>query len=297
MGQIAKLSPHLTFKPWGGTKLKAIKGISSKEALGETWEISTHRDGVSKLGDMFLSDICKLSYLFKFIDTQDNLSIQVHPGDEYAQIYENDLGKTECWIILEARPGAGIYLGLKNGISKKEFKTAIENNLKVDQYLNFIPVSVGDYFYVPYGTIHALGADILLAELQQSSGVTYRVWDWNRVDDLGNPRPLHVEKAIDVINFDSDFNQKLLLKKHNLFASDLFQKVVDHPMFKADLLTLQSGESKEVRLLNQEGVSCLSGEVLIDEIPYSKFQSGICLKEGVVTIVAKEKARLLMMRG
>ncbi len=296
MGKLVKLNPSATFKIWGGKKLSKIKQINSSEPLGETWEISTHKDGTCFLGDKPLSQFCELSYLFKYIDTSDNLSIQVHPGDEYANEHENEKGKTECWIILEAEAGAGIYLGLKSGITKKEFKTAIENNLEVDKYLNFIPVKAGDYFYVPFGAIHALGDGLTLAETQQSSGVTYRVWDWNRVDSNGKSRELHIDKAMDVSNFSSSFNSDLVSNPKNIFETQGHQKIVEHPEFKADLLSVTETEVKEVRLSSKEGISVLVGEVEIDGETYTQYESGICLDAGLVSINATKSSKIILIR-
>lgn len=296
MGILAKLTASPTFKIWGGEKLSKIKQIKSSRPLGETWEISTHKDGTSLLGDKPLSDFCKLSYLFKYIDTSDNLSIQVHPGDEYASKHENEKGKTECWIILSAEVGSGIYLGLKEGITKKEFKTAIENNLEVDKYLNFVEVKAGDYFYVPYGAIHALGKGLTLAETQQSSGITYRVWDWNRVDKQGQSRKLHVDNAMAVSNFSSDFNKNLVAHPKNLFESSGHQKIVEHPEFKADLLSITEGETKDIRLTTKEGISLLSGEISIDGEDYFQYDSGICLDAGIISINAKSPSKIILIR-
>ncbi len=296
MGKLVKLKAAPTFKIWGGEKLSKIKQINSKDPLGETWEISTHKDGTCLLGDKPLSEFCKLSYLFKYIDTSDNLSIQVHPGDDYASKHENENGKTECWIILSAEAGAGIYLGLKEGITKKEFKTAIENNLEVDKYLNFVEVKAGDYFYVPYGAIHALGRGLTLAETQQSSGVTYRVWDWNRVDSSGRSRQLHISQAMDVGNFSIEFNKDLVSNPKNVFQFQGHQKLVEHPEFKADLLTISRDETKEVRLTSKEGLSVLEGEVTIDGETYSLYDSGICLNEGMISISAKKSAKIILIR-
>lgn len=296
MGILVKLTASPTFKIWGGEKLSKIKQIKSSESLGETWEISTHKDGTCFLGDKYLSDFCKLSYLFKYIDTSDNLSIQVHPGDDYASEHENEKGKTECWIILDSEDGAGIYLGLKEGITKKEFKTAIENNLAVDKYLNFIPVKAGDYFYVPYGAIHALGKGLTLAETQQSSGITYRVWDWNRVNEHGKSRELHVEKAMDVSNFSPEFNKNLIAHPKNVFVSTGHQKIVEHPEFKVELLSIAEGETKDIRLVNREGLSILNGAVTIDGVDYSQYESGICLEEGMITINSKLSSKIILIR-
>ncbi len=257
---LSKLEPKFTYKIWGGTKLSQIKNHTCETPLGETWEISTHEDGPSLLGGVPLNKFCDLSYLVKFIDTSDNLSVQVHPGDEYAKEHENSMGKTECWIILESAPGCGIYLGFKEGITKKEFKTAVDNGLNVQEYLNFIPTSPGDYFYVPYGAVHAIGVGVTLCEVQQNSGITYRVWDWNRVDDKGVGRELHIDKALDVLNFSADFNLKLIQMK-NIFKGSGLQKVVDHKDFKAEILLLEADQKKELNLSVKEGTCHFIGKL------------------------------------
>jgi mannose-6-phosphate isomerase len=292
---LSKLTPHSSFTIWGGSQLSKIKQIVSSEKLGETWEISTLDKGPSKIGSQNLNELCSLSYLVKFIDTSDNLSVQVHPGDEYAKTHENSKGKTECWIILAAKEDAGIYLGFKKGITKKEFRTAIENSLDVNNYLNYIPVKPGDFFYVPSGSVHAIGSGVTLAEVQQSSGITYRVWDWNRVDDKGQSRELHIDKALDVLNFNNDFNSKLL-KENNLFEKSGLNEFVSHDDFKSSLLCLESGKEIEIKLQEKEGLSILDGLVEIDSTIYSKFDSGISLKTGLVKIKAIESSKILLVR-
>lgn len=292
---LSKLKPTYTYKIWGGEKLSKIKKHQSETPLGETWEISTHKDGPSLIGDVPLNKFCDLSYLVKFIDTSDNLSVQVHPGDDYAREFENSMGKTECWVILDCLPGSGIYLGFKDGITKKEFRTAIENGLNVQDYLNFIPTSPGDYFYVPFGAVHAIGSGVTLCEVQQNSGITYRVWDWNRVDAKGVGRELHVERAMDVLNFSDDFNHKLKHQK-NLFTSSGLHKVVEHKDFKADLLTLDPGQTKELKLSEKEGIAVLDGELEIDGEKFNSFDSAITLKSNLCQLVAKRKSIILLVR-
>lgn len=293
MGKLAKLTPHLSYTIWGGKYLSKIKGIESTENLGETWEVSTLRSGSAKIGDKNLSDFCSLSYLVKFIDTADNLSVQVHPGDEYAAEFENSKGKTECWIILEAEENAGIYLGFKKGVTRKEFKTAIINSLDVEKFLNFIPVKSGDFFYVPSGSVHAIGKGVTLAEVQQSSGITYRVWDWNRVDADGKGRELHIEKAMDVLEFNERFNEKLL-NQINLFEKDGIHNFVKHEDFKSSILSLKAGTKTEVKLLEKESLSVLSGSVKVEEVTLPLFNSAISLVSSIVEIYALEDAKIIL---
>lgn len=282
-------------------KLEKLNPLVSPKIWGqEKWVISTHKDGSCSLGNTLLSEICELSYLLKYIETNDNLSIQVHPGDEYAKIHENDSGKTECWIILNtdsANDESGIYLGLKAGVTKKELKTSIKNKLNVDRLLNFIPVTAGDYFYVPYGAIHALGRGVSLIEAQQSSGVTYRVWDWNRCDSAGKSRELHIDKAMEVINFSEEFNQNLISETKNIFTDNGIQKVVEHAGFKVDLLELSSNQKKEINLSNKEGISILLGEVLIDGTKYTQYDTAITLNAGGIEIESlSARAKVLFIR-
>jgi len=292
---LSKLTPYSSFTIWGGNQLSKIKQIVSSEKLGETWEISTLEKGPSKIGNQNLNELCDLTYLVKFIDTSDNLSVQVHPGDEYAKTHENSKGKTECWIILDAQENSGIYLGFKKGITKKEFKTAIENSLDVNNYLNYIAVKPGDFFYVPSGSVHAIGSGVTLAEVQQSSGITYRVWDWNRVDDKGQSRELHIDKALDVLNFNNVFNSNLI-KENNLFKNSGLNQFVNHEDFKASLLDLECGKEIELNLEASEGLSILEGSVQIDSVKYNKFESGISLNSGLVKIKAIENSKIMLVR-
>ena len=260
---IVKLSPTIVRKIWGGKNLEKLKSIAKSstdvEPIGETWEVNLER----------------LPYLVKFIDTDQELSIQVHPGDEYARLHENSLGKTECWIILEAKPGEGIYLGLKPGVTKEILLKALGEQAKIDQLLVFHPVKAGDFFFVPSGSIHAIGKGVLLAEVQQNSGITYRLWDWNRVDDAGLPRELHGEKSLDVINFDQRANvEEFFNKKTDLFSVNGLHEVCKHSHFHLFLLNQSSNEfhhqkinlTRPCSLLNLAGKKKVNGEILE---PYS----------------------------
>jgi mannose-6-phosphate isomerase len=256
---IQKLSPTIVRKIWGGRNLEKLKSIpeslEGSGPIGETWEVN--------LGH--------LPYLVKLIDTEQELSIQVHPGDEYARLHENSLGKTECWIILEAKPGEGIYLGLKPGVTREVLVQALAEQTRIDQLLVFHPVVAGDFFYVPAGSIHAIGKGILLAEVQQNSGITYRVWDWNRFDDAGKPRELHVEKSLEVINFDQAANNEEFFKKmNNLFSKKGFNEICKHSHFHLFLLNQKANEihkqdvnlTRPCSLLNLSGKKKVNGEIL-----------------------------------
>lgn len=208
------LSPALKDYIWGGYKLKGMFGRDNGgKKISESWEVSVHPDGPSLCPDgETLAEYLKahpeavdaekrlLPILVKFIDAAQNLSVQVHPDDEYARRVEDDNGKTEMWYIISADEGAGIYCGFREDVDKTQFLAKVKDG-SVEECLNFIPVKAGDCFLIKAGTVHAIGAGCVICEIQQSSNVTYRVYDYNRRGADGKLRPLHVEKAMDVINF------------------------------------------------------------------------------------------------
>ena len=209
-----RLTPALKDYIWGGYKLKDLFGRDNGgKKISESWEVSVHPDGPSLCPDgktlaAYIAenpaavDAEKSAFpiLVKFIDAAHNLSVQVHPNDEYARRVEGDNGKTEMWYIVGADEGAGIYCGFKEDVDKAAFLSKVKDG-SVEECLNFIPVKAGDCFLIKAGTVHAIGAGCVICEIQQSSNVTYRVYDYNRRGADGKLRPLHVEKAMDVINF------------------------------------------------------------------------------------------------
>lgn len=205
---MVKLTAELKDYIWGGYKLKDLFGKDNGgKKISESWEVSVHPDGMSRTDTGTLADYLAecgddLPILIKYIDAAQNLSVQVHPADEYARRVENDNGKTEMWYIIEADEGAGIYCGFRRATTREEFLGKVQDGT-VEALLNFIPVHAGDCFLIEAGTVHAIGAGCVICEVQQSSNVTYRVYDYNRKDAQGNTRPLHVEKAVEVINFDA----------------------------------------------------------------------------------------------
>ncbi|MFV0411791.1 MAG: type I phosphomannose isomerase catalytic subunit [Oscillospiraceae bacterium] len=213
-----KLTPACKDYLWGGTRLKTEFGKETSLAVvAESWELSAHPAGPSIIatgplaGTDFAAFVsahpaeCGTAYkeqqgfpvLIKFIDAQKSLSIQVHPSDEYARRVEGEAGKTEMWIILDCAPGAFLYFGFEQPIAKEEMRARIENNT-LTEVLHKQYVKKGDVVFIPAGTIHAIGEGIVLAEIQQSSNSTYRVYDFGRLGPDGKPRELHVEKALDV---------------------------------------------------------------------------------------------------
>lgn len=218
--EIFKLKPVFKDYIWGGTRLKDDFGFESNlDKLAEVWMLACHKDGKSiiengEYAGKTLEDIIdeigavkvigtkseKFPYfpvLIKLIDAKDNLSIQVHPDNEYAQKVEHEFGKTEIWYVLDAEPDATLIYGFKEKISADEFKNAIESNTLLD-VLNVVNVKKGDLFFIEAGTVHAIGKGTLIAEIQQNSNSTYRVYDYGRVGNDGKPRELHIKKAVDV---------------------------------------------------------------------------------------------------
>ncbi len=202
---------------WGGNRLRDYGKVSDSDRIAESWELSCHPDGESIIADgayagrtltEYLKDhpealgkncarFDRFPVLIKLIDARDNLSVQVHPDDAYALEHEGEYGKTEMWYIVDAEPGAELIYGFKKPITKEEFRCAIEENTLLEK-VNRVPVRKGDVFFIKAGTLHAIGKGILIAEIQQNSNTTYRVYDYGRVGADGKPRELHVEKALDV---------------------------------------------------------------------------------------------------
>lgn len=214
-----KLTAPLKDYIWGGTKLKTDFGKTTDlEKVAESWQLSCHKDGssviengefagktlpeyIEAVGKEALGTNCAsfeyFPILIKLIDAKDSLSVQVHPDNEYALRVEGEYGKTEMWYIVDCEPGATLLYGFKNEISPEEFAERIANNTLLE-VTNAVEVNKGDCFFIEAGTLHAIGAGILIAEIQQNSNTTYRVYDYGRVGNDGKPRPLHVEKAKEV---------------------------------------------------------------------------------------------------
>jgi len=252
----------LTFEPifkeriWGGTKLKDYlnKPISS-EITGESWELSTVPESISvvnngelkgknlnELIDLYPKEILgkevfnqfgkQFPLLFKYLDAKTDLSIQLHPNDELAKARHNSFGKTEMWYVMQADENARLIVGFKENSSKEAYLQKLESN-DILSLLNEIPVKKGDVFLLETGTIHAIGAGIVIAEIQQTSDITYRIYDWDRVDANGNKRELHTELAIDAINYKTTAAKKEYTATENKSTS-----IVDCPYFKTNIIPL-----------------------------------------------------------
>ncbi|HHV59471.1 MAG TPA: class I mannose-6-phosphate isomerase [Clostridiaceae bacterium] len=219
-----KFEPVFKDYIWGGRNLLKLNKKLPEGKVAESWEVSSHPDGISKIANgeyagMFFTDVIekegrkllgtalsdeavtKFPLLVKFIDANDNLSVQVHPDENYVRKNNSDLyGKNEMWYIISAEPGARLVYGLKPGTTKSDFEKAVANK-KIEELLNYIDVKPGDAINIPTGLVHAIGKGILLAEIQQNSNSTFRVYDYDRVDAKGNPRPLHIREALEVMDF------------------------------------------------------------------------------------------------
>ncbi|MCD6474719.1 MAG: class I mannose-6-phosphate isomerase [Anaerolineaceae bacterium] len=211
---------------WGGRNLEKYERILPPGKTAESWEIAAHKNGSSiilngihqgksltELTAEFGIDIIgsnakwaldrgKFPLLVKLLDANQRLSVQVHPKDDYAlQNEDNELGKTEMWVVLHAEPDAKLVYGVRKGTTRENFKRGIQQG-NLEPYLNIVPVKSSDHICVPSGSLHAIMEGTIMIEIQQNSDTTYRVYDWNRLGNDGMPRELHIEKALDVINFE-----------------------------------------------------------------------------------------------
>ena len=226
-----RFQPIVKEKIWGGTRITRLLGrdTSSMSRCGESWEVSGLVDdesvvtngflaenNLNELLEIYLTDLVGeenyeqyglgFPLLIKYIDAQDNLSVQVHPDDELAQKEYGQNGKTEMWHVLDAEPGSGLYIGFKEKLTLEQIENAV-NSGALAELLRFYPVSPGDTFMIPAGTVHAIGKGVLLAEIQQPSDITFRLFDWNRVDDEGRSRELHVEEALKSIRLEENLGE------------------------------------------------------------------------------------------
>jgi Phosphomannose isomerase len=239
------LKPVLKEYLWGGTNLRVKYGKETKkETIAESWELSCHKEGVSviangKLAGTRLDDfihessgnvlgtnvkLCELPVLVKLIDAADNLSIQVHPDDCYAEKHENQPGKKEMWYIIDCEPDASLFFGFKNKIDRGEFVHRAEDG-SITEVLNRVNVSPGDVFFIDAGVVHAIGKGITVAEIGSNCNITYRLFDFFRKDSFGNPRELHIKKAAEVVHLDipekQSFNENGLLDCKDFIVQEI----------------------------------------------------------------------------
>lgn len=275
-----KLLPYVSETIWGGRKLIEEYGVKTEKGnAAEGWMLSCHEAGSSSVANgefagKSFADIVKenpalcgknaenfedFPILIKFIDAMDNLSVQVHPTKEYCELTGKGQSKTECWYIIDCEEDAGLILGFKDKISPEEFKAAIANNTLTD-YVETVKVKKGDFFFIDSGTLHAICKGILLAEVQESSNTTYRIYDYNRVGADGKPRELHVEDGAAVTKLEKysqpDFSNPAL-------DTDERRLLADCPLFKVWKLDIDgeisgnAGEDSFVSLLVMDGEGAL----------------------------------------
>ena len=276
-----KFHPILKKKIWGGEKL-AYKSNEHEEAIGESWEISAVEDNISVVSNGILADNdlqelievymgelvgdhvyekfgIEFPLLIKYIDANDDLSIQVHPDDETAKERHNAYGKTEMWYMVDAEKDASLVLGFNQEIDKNTYLQALHQNKLMD-LLNVQKVKKGESFFIPAGLVHAIGKGCFIAEIQQTSDITYRIYDYNRKDANGNTRELHTDLATDVIDYSYHPQHKVNYTPHGNQSVQL----VKCPYFTTNLLVFDRDIEKEyVRLDSFVIYMCLQGKFTI----------------------------------
>lgn len=277
--ELVKLKPGIKDYIWGGTYFKKFNKGTSYQRVSECWELSI-RDDVSSIIDSginkgkLLKDVItkedigpamnRFPYfplLIKLIDAKENLSVQVHPSDEYALKNEGSFGKSEMWHIISADKGSGLYVGLNKDYTKSDIEKALKEGNILD-YLNFFEVKPGDTFLISPGTIHAIGKGVRLIEIQQNSNLTYRLYDYNRVDQNGHPRELHIKKSLEVIDY-----------KQYKKSQNISNYLADNQYFTVKRVEV-NGEMK-IKADENSFVSFtfLNGEGLVNEIPFSQYDT------------------------
>jgi len=314
-----KFEPILKERLWGGNSLaeKYHKTEDLQTKFGESWEISDLDENISMVVNGFLAenDLRELietymgelvgdtvfdknglgfPLLIKIIDAQEDLSVQVHPDDSLAQKKYEQNGKTEIWYIIHAEENAGIYVGFNKQVEKQDYIAAVQNKT-VDSLLQFYPVKKGELFFIPAGTVHALGKGIRVAEIQQPSDITYRIFDWNRVDVNGLPRELHVAEALDAIHFNENENYKIEYEEKFNTTSILFRSV----FFNINAIIFDQPLQKNYATIDSFVVYlCVEGEVHLfgedfHEVLYAGESALIPAAISEIDLVPNTKSRLL----
>ena len=268
-----KFRPIYKQRIWGGQKLREVfgKDLPAGEKIGESWELADLPEDKSVIangelaGQTLHSAIGKypkeitgdenfppgFPLLIKLLDAQDVLSVQVHPDPDTCLRMGRGQAKTECWYIISTEPGAVIYKGLKEGVTKEQFTEAIEKGSVADMLVK-IPVEVGQCHFLPSGTTHAIGPGLLIAEIQMPSDTTYRVFDWNRVDETGKSRELHIKEALESIHFDSSGDNLSVTKMGRLVDSEYFKVDKGHQGKNCELL-ISAGKMKTLIIITGSG--------------------------------------------
>jgi len=314
-----KFEPILKERLWGGSALakQYRKTNDTQTKFGESWEISDLDENISVVANGFLAenDLRELietymgelvgdsvfdqnglgfPLLIKIIDAQEDLSVQVHPDDSLAQQRYEQNGKTEIWYVIHAEENTGIYAGFNKPTSKQDYIEAVKNK-EIATLLQFYPAKKGDLFFIPAGTVHALGKGVRVAEIQQPSDITYRIFDWNRVDDNGLPRELHIAEALDAIHFNENEKYKIEYEEKFNATSTLFRS----EFFNINAIFFDKPLQKNYANINSFVVYlCVEGEVHLfgDDFHEVLFAGGTALIPAsipTVNLVPNEKSRLL----
>lgn len=279
-----KFTPILKDKIWGGSKLNNYFDKKTKtDKLGESWELSGYEgdesvvstgfltgNNLTELIEVYMGDLIGdkifdqfgLSFplLFKLIDANENLSIQVHPNDETAAERHHSFGKTEMWYVLDADQGAELIIGFKQDYSQEKYLEALKKDT-VEDLLQKVKVQAGDVFFIPSGLIHAIGKGVVVAEIQECSDITYRIYDYKRTDDQGNERELHTDQALDVIKFEASRNPKI----HYHAALNEITSLVHCEYFNTNLIRFDSPLTRNYGLIDSFVVyMCVEGEIEIE---------------------------------
>jgi mannose-6-phosphate isomerase len=306
-----KFDPLLKEVIWGGTRLRDTLGKECRsDSFGESWEISAVQDNISVVANGFLvgnnlQEIIEVymgelvgdhifdtfgvefPLLIKYIDANDLLSIQVHPDDDLARERHNAYGKTEMWYIIDAEEDAELISGFKQPISKETYLKHFRDKT-LPEILNFEKVKAEDVFFMPAGRIHAIGAGILLAEIQQTSDITYRIYDWDRLDKSGKGRELHTELAVDAINYgDRERYRMDYTMKNNSRVT-----VVDSAWFTTGIINLDQPVEKDFNFIDSFVIyMCVEGRV---NIVYGKDEA-VSVKKGETVLVPASLKNILIM--
>lgn len=278
-----KFKPILKQTIWGGEKLKnKSQNAHLRDSIGESWEISGVEDNLSvvqegylaentleELIEVYMGDLVgdkvyekfgiEFPLLIKYIDARQDLSIQVHPDDKTAKERHNAYGKTEMWYILEAEPEAGLVMGFNKTTDKTEFLTRLSNHT-LPEILNVEKIKKGDCFFIPAGTVHAIGKGSLIAEIQETSDITYRIYDYDRKDKAGNLRELHTDLAVDVIDYAEQKQHALPYHRHENHT----EEIVSCPYFTTNYLRFDKEIEKDYFQLDSFVIyMCLKGTFLV----------------------------------
>jgi mannose-6-phosphate isomerase len=282
-----KFGPIYKERIWGGKLLREVFGRETPKGkrIGESWELADLPSDKSKIvngelaGQTLAEVISKFPkeitgkgdfslpfpLLIKFLDCGEMLSVQVHPDKTTSERTGKGDFKTECWYIIKASPGAMIYKGLKEGVTREKFERALRAG-SVDKMLNKVEVKAGECHYLPAGTVHAIGAGLLIAEIQTPSDTTYRIFDWNRVDEKGRPRPIHIEEALESIHFDSSADNLSVTTVGRLVDSEFFKVDKGHQMRNCEVL-LSAGQMRTLIILGGFGT-------IVDAGTTTEFKAG-----------------------